>query len=95
MKIVDLSKTIRFNVDDPKFMQVRIRHKPHRKARWLLRLFGLPFRLFPRGFEGWADEEDGAIKLLKKEKITLPGALASVSRFELVAAQRHDQLSEF
>ena len=56
MKIVDLSKTIRFNADDPRFMQVRVRHKPHRKARWLLRLFGLPFRLFPRGFEGWADD---------------------------------------
>jgi len=56
MKIVDLSKAIQFNPNDPGFMQVKIRHKPHRKARWLLRLFGLPFRLFPQGFEGWADD---------------------------------------
>lgn len=56
MRIVDLSKPIQYNAGDPSFMQVRIRHKPHRKARWLLRMFGLPFRLFPKGFTGWADD---------------------------------------
>ena len=56
MKIVDLSKPIQYNRDDPWFMKVKIKHKPHRKARWLIRAFGLPFKLFPKGFQGWADD---------------------------------------
>lgn len=56
MKIIDLSKSIQYNPGDPSFMKVKIKHKPHRKAKWLLRLFGLPFRLFPKGFTGWADD---------------------------------------
>ncbi|MEL6255014.1 MAG: cyclase family protein [Bacteroidota bacterium] len=56
MKIVDLSKPIQYNPGDPSFMKVKIKHKPHKKAKWLLRAFGLPFRLFPKGFKGWADD---------------------------------------
>lgn len=56
MKIVDLSKPIQYNKSDPWFMKVRIKHKPHRKAKWLIRVFGLPFRLFPKNFVGWADD---------------------------------------
>ena len=56
MKIVDLSKPIKYNKSDPWFMKVKIKHKPHRKARWLIRFLGLPFKLFPKGFEGWADD---------------------------------------
>ncbi len=56
MRIIDLSKTIRYNSGDPSFMQVKIKHKPHRRARWLLRIFGLPFRLFPTNWQGWADD---------------------------------------
>ncbi len=56
MKIVDLSKPIQYNSSDPWFMKVKIKHKPHKKARWLLRFLGLPFKLFPKGFEGWADD---------------------------------------
>lgn len=56
MKIIDLSKPIRYNKTDPWFMKVRIKHKPHRKAKWLIRILGLPFRLFPKGFDGWADD---------------------------------------
>ncbi|MCD9016826.1 cyclase family protein [Fulvivirgaceae bacterium QH1ED-6-2] len=37
-------------------MKVKIKHKPHRKARWLIRYLGLPFRLFPKNFTGWADD---------------------------------------
>ena len=37
-------------------MKVKIKHKPHKKSRWLIRLFGLPFKLFPSKFEGWADD---------------------------------------
>ena len=37
-------------------MQVKIRHKRHAAARLLVRLLGLPFRLFPQDFVGWADD---------------------------------------
>ena len=56
MKVIDLSKPIQFNAGDPRFMQVRIRHKPHWAAKPLVWLLGLPSRLFPRDFVGWADD---------------------------------------
>lgn len=56
MRIVDLSKPIQYNPGDPSFMKVKIKHKVHKKATWLLRLFGLPPTLFPSGFIGWADD---------------------------------------
>lgn len=56
MKIIDLSKPIQYNLGDPSFMKVKIKHKAHKKAKWLLRAFGLPFKLFPKGFVGWADD---------------------------------------
>lgn len=56
MKIVDLSKSIRYNKQDPWFMKVKIKHKPHKKAEFLLKVLGLPRKLFPKGFEGWADD---------------------------------------
>lgn len=56
MKIIDLSKPIEYNKNDPSFMRVRIKHKAHKKAKLLLRFFGLPLRLFPKGFDGWADD---------------------------------------
>ena len=56
MKIIDLSKPIQFNKQDPWFMRVKIKHKPHHKAKWLLRFLGLPFKLFPKNFMGWADD---------------------------------------
>ncbi len=56
MKIIDLSKPIKYNKDDPWFMKVKIKHKPHRQAKWLIRFLGLPFRLFPKDFIGWADD---------------------------------------
>jgi len=57
MKIVDLSKTIRYNAGDPFFMKVKVKHKPHKKAKWLIRYLGLPFKLWPKNFTGWADDE--------------------------------------
>ncbi len=56
MKIIDLSKPIQYNKSDPWFMKVKIKHKSHKKAKWLIRILGLPFRLFPKNFEGWADD---------------------------------------
>lgn len=55
-RIVDLSKEIRDNPNDPFFMRVKIKHHRHWKARWLVRALGLPFRLFPNSFAGWADD---------------------------------------
>lgn len=55
--IIDLSKPIQYNPGDPSFMRVRIKHKAHRKAKFLIRYFlGLPAKLFPKGWEGWADD---------------------------------------
>ncbi len=56
MKIIDLSKPIKYNKNDPWFMKVKIKHKPHEKSKWLIRFLGLPLRLFPSGFNGWADD---------------------------------------
>jgi len=56
MQVIDLSKPIQFNAGDPRFMQVKVRHKPHRAAKLLVRLLGLPKRLFPSDFTGWADD---------------------------------------
>ena len=56
MTVVDLTKPIRYNPDDPSFMKVKIKHKPHRIGRWLVRVLGLPFKLMPTDFVGWADD---------------------------------------
>jgi kynurenine formamidase len=56
MKVIDLSKAIEFNRNDPRFMRVKIKHKPHWVARWLIRALGLPFKLMPYDFVGWADD---------------------------------------
>ncbi len=56
MRIIDLSKTIQYNPGDPFFMKVKVKHKPHKKAKWLIRYLGLPFKLFPKNFTGWADD---------------------------------------
>lgn len=55
-RIVDLSKLVQYNAGDPWFMRVKIKHKGHGVGKWIIRLLGLPFRLFPEGFTGWADD---------------------------------------
>lgn len=56
-RIVDLSKTVEFKKEDPWFMRIKIKHKPHRKAFVLIRYFlKLPKKLFPKDFVGWADD---------------------------------------
>ena len=55
-QIIDLSKSIQYSKQDPLFMRVKIRHKSHRFGGWLIRAFGLPARLFPENFIGWADD---------------------------------------
>lgn len=56
MKLIDLTKPIKYYPDDPGFMKVKIKHKAHKKAKWFLRAIGLPFKYFPKGWEGWADD---------------------------------------
>ncbi|MEE9372853.1 MAG: cyclase family protein [Saprospiraceae bacterium] len=56
MKLVDLTKPIQYNKNDPWFMKVKIKHKTHGSGKWLIRALGLPFRLFPSNFGGWADD---------------------------------------
>ncbi len=56
-KIIDLSKEIKYNKEDPFFMRVKIKHKSHKVSNLLVKYFvGLPQRLFPKRFEGWADD---------------------------------------
>ncbi len=56
-KIVDLSKPIKTYKDDPFYMKVKIKHKPHKKSNFLIKFFlKLPKSLFPNNFIGWADD---------------------------------------
>ncbi len=57
--MIDLSKPVRYNRKDPFFMRVKVRRKPHAKSKWIIRLLGLPFKLFPENFSGWADDYIG------------------------------------
>jgi len=54
--IIDLTKAIEYYPNEPFFMKVKIKHKSHKKGRFLLRFLGLPSNLLPNGFVGWADD---------------------------------------
>jgi kynurenine formamidase len=57
-KIIDLSKPIQHYPKEPFYMRIKIKHKSHKASRWLIRLgLNLPFKLFPKNFFGWADDE--------------------------------------
>jgi kynurenine formamidase len=56
-RIVDLSKTIKYRKDDPWFMRVKVKHKPHGKSKFLVRILGLPEKLMPDLFTGWSDDK--------------------------------------
>lgn len=55
--LIDLTKPIQYNKSDPWFMRVKVNHQDHktggRQIRWFL---GLPKKLFPKGFIGWAND---------------------------------------
>jgi len=55
-RIIDLSKPIQAYPEEPFPLKVKIVHKSHEKGAFLVKLLGLPRRLFPQGFEGWADD---------------------------------------
>lgn len=38
-------------------MRVKLKHKKHKISKWIVRLGGLPFKLFPTNFQGWADDK--------------------------------------
>ena len=56
MKIVDLSKTIQFNEQDPPFMQVKVESRSHAESLPLIESLGLERALMPKRFQGWADD---------------------------------------
>ncbi|UKJ09173.1 cyclase family protein [Solitalea lacus] len=58
MKIIDLSKTIQYSKKDPWFMRIKVKNYPHNRSKLLIRFFlGLPQKLFPKNFSGWADDK--------------------------------------
>ncbi len=58
MKIIDLSKTIRYDKNDPWFMRIKIKHKSHKKSLFLIRFFlGLNKKYLPKNWQGWADDK--------------------------------------
>ena len=57
MKIIDLSKDIKYSKNDPWFMRIKIKHKPHKKSKFILRyILGLTNKLLGN-FSGWADDK--------------------------------------
>lgn len=57
MKIIDLSKEISYNKQDPWFMRIKIKHKTHKKSLFLLKYYlGLNKKLLG-DFQGWADDK--------------------------------------
>lgn len=56
MQIIDLSKTIVDNPQAPFFLRIKIKANKRFMTKLMLRALGLPFRLMPKDFEGWADE---------------------------------------
>lgn len=56
MQIVDLSKTVIDNPKAPFFLRIKIKPNKRFMTKLMLRGLGLPFRLMPKNFEGWADE---------------------------------------
>ena len=58
MKIIDLSKTIRYDKTEPWFLRIKIKHKAHKKSLFLLKYFlGLRKKYIPKGWQGWADDK--------------------------------------
>jgi len=58
MKIIDLSKTIKYDKKDPWFMRIKVKHKSHRQSLFLIRFFlGLNKKYLPKNWQGWADDK--------------------------------------
>lgn len=56
VKIIDLTKMVQYNKNDPNVMKVKITYISRMMGRFQIRMMGLPFRLFPKGFQGWTAE---------------------------------------
>jgi len=56
MQIIDLSKTVKDNPKAPFFLRIKIKKNNRSRVRWMVRALGLPFKLMPKDFDGWADE---------------------------------------
>jgi kynurenine formamidase len=56
-KIIDLSKPIEYRKVDPWWMRIRVKRQSHKTGGFQIWFTtGLPKRLFPRGFTGWAND---------------------------------------
>ena len=56
-QIIDLSKPIEYNPQDPFFMRIKVKRKKHKASQMLIRWFlGLPKKLWPDNFDGWAND---------------------------------------
>jgi|GEM_PF-3860548 kynurenine formamidase len=84
MKIIDLSKPIQYNQNDPWFMKIKVKHTSHRKSKLLIRILGLPAKLLPKGFQGWAIE---TIKM-GTHSSTHIDAHSIIPRFVMVSHQK-------
>lgn len=56
MQIVDLSKTVKDNPMAPFFLRIKIKPNKRIIPRLMIRALGLPFKLMPKNFDGWADD---------------------------------------
>ena len=57
MQIVDLSKTVRDNPKAPFFLRIKIKAAKRSFSKTMIRfVLGLPRNLFPKDFDGWADD---------------------------------------
>ncbi len=57
MKIIDLSKEIYFNKQDPWYMRIKIKHKSHKKSHFLLKYYLKLNKNILGDFQGWADDK--------------------------------------
>ena len=93
-EVIDLSKPIRFNRGDPRFMQVRIRHKPRWAAKLLVCVLGLPRRLIPKDWAGWADDTITKMGVHSTTHIDAPWHYGPMSGRQARANHRGDAARE-
>ncbi len=79
MQIIDLSKTIEDNPKAPFFLRIKVKPNKRFIAKLMVRLIGLPYRLMPKDFEGWADDSIRKLGVHATTHIDAPSHYASTS----------------
>ncbi len=85
MQIIDLSKTVVDNPKAPFFLRIKIKPKKRFMTKLMLRALGLPFRLMPKDFEGWADETIRKLGVHATTHIDAPVHCGSTSQGQTAA----------